>query len=130
MNKEKENKPRKGCKDVFNAFMLEGAKFVGKEDIPFCPTTAKEVPSRLVAYDITKNLKDKKGFVHFYLDDQKFDGKSGIWHESKKALERLKGFDGIITPDFSTNQDFPAPIKKYNTYRMRSFGYWAGKNGI
>ena len=34
------------------------------------------------------------------------------------------------TPDFSTYQDFPEPLKVYNTYRMRAFGYWLTKNGI
>ncbi|MBQ0071515.1 MAG: DUF4417 domain-containing protein, partial [Spirochaetales bacterium] len=35
-----------------------------------------------------------------------------------------------ITPDFSTNQDFPEAIKIYATYRMRAFGYWLGREGI
>ena len=42
----------------------------------------------------------------------------------------LRHFAGAITPDFSTYQDFPEPLKKYNVYRMRVFGYWLGKNGI
>ncbi|MDD6276054.1 MAG: DUF4417 domain-containing protein [Clostridia bacterium] len=46
------------------------------------------------------------------------------------ALKVLCHFAGVITPDFSTYQDFPEPIKIYNTYRMRAFGYWLGVNGI
>ena len=66
-------------------------------------------------------------FVHFYIDDQKFDGKrSGIWFDYIKAIEILQHFAGIITPDFSTYADFPEPLKIYNTYRMRAFGYWYG----
>ena len=30
--------PRPGCKDIWNAFMVDGATF-GKYDIPLCPTT-------------------------------------------------------------------------------------------
>lgn len=41
-----------------------------------------------------------------------------------KALEKLRQCAGIITPDFSTYQDDPEPIKLYNTYRMRAFGRW------
>ena len=68
-----------------------------------------------------------KVFVHFYIDDQKFDGKrSGIWADYIKAAEILQHFAGIITPDFSTYADFPEPLKIYNTYRMRAFGYWYG----
>ena len=66
-------------------------------------------------------------FVHFYIDDQKFDGKrSGIWVNYIKAVEFLQHFAGIITPDFSTYADFPEPLKIYNTYRMRAFGHWYG----
>ena len=42
----------------------------------------------------------------------------------------IKHFAGIITPDFSTYQDFPEAIKIHNTYRMRLYGYWLGKEGI
>jgi hypothetical protein len=55
---------------------------------------------------------------------------SGIWYNAKNVLKVLEHFEEIITPDFSTYQDFPEPIKLYNTYRMRAFRYWAGKNKI
>ena len=38
-------------------------------------------------------------------------------------------FAGIVTPDFSTNRDFPFFLRGWNTYRMRAFGYWYGKFG-
>lgn len=37
------NASRPGCKDIWNAFMVDGASF-GKYDIPFCPTTATCIP--------------------------------------------------------------------------------------
>ena len=69
-------------------------------------------------------------FVCFYLHDHKFDGISGIWRKPKRTLEILRHFAGAITPDFSTYLDFPDPIKRYNTFRMRAFGYWLGRCGI
>lgn len=42
----------------------------------------------------------------------------------------IKHFAGVITPDFSTYQDFPEPIKINAVYRMRLYGYWLGKEGI
>lgn len=42
----------------------------------------------------------------------------------------MRRFAGVITPDFSTYQDMPAALKIYNTYRMRAFGYWLGKQGL
>lgn len=134
MNKE----PRTGCRDIWNAFMCKGAIY-SDHDIPYCPTTAHEIPVRIIAWDEAVRLYRKNRgnsdfffplFVCFYLDDYKFDGPRGIWQNSNRALEVLRHFAGAITPDFSTYQDFPEPLKIYNTFRMRAFGYWLGKNGI
>ncbi len=133
-------KIRSGCKDVWNAFMVKGATFT-ENDIPVCPTTAKEVPHDVITWEeakaiykkhrIKKDLEFKHdAFVCWYLDDYRFDGPRGIWHDYNFALKVLCHFAGVITPDFSTYQDFPEPLKVYNTYRMRAFGYWLGVNGI
>lgn len=134
------NKVRKGCKDVWNAFMVEGATFT-PNDIPLCPTTATELPKAVITWEEAKAIYKKHrikkdlefrydAFVCWYIDDYKFDGPRGIWHDYNFALKVLCHFAGVITPDFSTYQDFPEPLKIYNTYRMRAFGYWLAKNGI
>ena len=135
-----ETKIRAGCKDVWNAFMVKGATF-SENGIPFCPTTAKEIPRELISYTearATYNRRMKRGdknffvnaFVHFYQDDYKFDGKRcGIWTQPWRAAKIFRNFAGIITPDFSTCLDFPFPWKIFNTYRMRAFGYWYGTFG-
>ncbi len=143
LNKELINlTPRIGCQDMWNAFMVKDASFTYLSDIPVCPCTAVEPPLQLISYEDAKSLYKKEiksgnssfhnnAFIHFYIDDQKFDGKrSSIWQNHDKALDIIKHFAGIITPDFSTNADFPDPIKRYNTYRMRAFGYWIAKNDI
>ena len=132
-------KVRKGCKDIWNAYMADGAIY-SSHDIPFCPTTATELPHSIVTWEeakaiYKKNISVKRdfkydAFVCFYIDDYKFDGARGIWHDSKHALAVLCHFAGVITPDFSTYQDFPEPLKIYATYRMRLMGYWLGRNGI
>ena len=133
---------RKGCKDIWNAYMCEGADFShSNNDIPLCPTTAVDLPAAIIPWDEAKRLyrnalarKDDhffcNAFVCWFIDDYKFDGPRGIWHDSAYVLRVLRHFAGAITPDFSTYQDFPEPLKIYNTYRMRAFGYWLGKNGI
>ena len=131
---------RIGCKDIWNAYMTDGAVFTSC-DIPFCPTTANNIPKALITWDEAKNILRKNhaiddatffydAFVCFYTDDYKFDGPRGIWHDAEHALKVLRHFAGVITPDFSTYQDFPEPIKLYATYRMRLLGYWLGKNGL
>ncbi len=134
-------KTRKSLKDIWwNAFMTEDAKF-DTFDIPFCPTVLTDYPTEILTWDEAKaRLKSeiKQGndnptidaFVCFYSDDWKFDTSSGIWFRPWKAYETLKHFKGIITPDFSTYLDFPYPLKLWNTYRMRAFGYWISTLGI
>ena len=132
---------RRGCTDLWNAFMVDGAEFTIGTDMPICPCTASDVPKKLISYVDAKHLHKAQSktepdyhidaFVHFYIDDQKFDGpKSSIWLYPEKAMEILCHFDGVITPDFSTNADFPDPLKRYNTYRMRAFGRWLATKGI
>lgn len=134
------NNIRIGCKDVWNAYMCEGVSFT-QNDIPFCPTTATEAPKDIITWDDAKAIYKKnriKGntdffvdaFVCWYIDDYKFDGPRGIWHDSDFTLKVLRHFAGAITPDFSTYQDFPEPLKLYNTYRMRAYGCWLSANGI
>lgn len=132
---------RIGMQDIWNAFMLNGAKY-SSNDIPLCPTTAETVPTQLISFDDAKTLHKKEmrqknsnyhvdAFIHFYIDDQKFDGKrSSIWLYPEKALEIIRHFSGIIAPDFSTYADFPEPLKLWNFYRMNAFGYWTGTLGI
>lgn len=132
---------RAGIVDIWNAFMLVDASY-DVHDIPFCPTTAKQIPKRLISWPEARRLHkrairrgDKEyrvsAFVHFYVDDIKFDGaRSGIWLFPWRAYEVIRHFDGIITPDFSMCQDFPEPLKLFAVYRMRAFGHWVGALGI
>ena len=136
----KETKIRADCRDVWNAFMVKESTF-SKNGIPFCPTTAKEVPQDLVSYTEARTIYNRQmkhgnknffvnTFVHFYQDDYKFDGaRCGIWVAPWRTEKILRHFAGIITPDFSTCLDFPFPWKIFNTYRMRAFGYWYGTLG-
>lgn len=133
-------KRRIHCLDIWNAFMCEQACF-SANGIPHCPTTATVLPSRIITWSTAKTIYNRaisKGkykfyhdaFVCFYQYDDKFDGATGIWRKSKRALRILRHFAGVITPDYSTYQDFPEPLKLYNTYRMRAIGYWFGRNGL
>ena len=142
-NQNKNNKtPRPGCKDLWNSFMVSHAEFSTIADMPICYSTATTAPNDLISFDEAKtivNRENKKGnknfkqdsWIHFYIDDYKFDGKrNSIWTYPFEALKILVHFAGIITPDFSTYADFPDPLKRFNTYRMRAFGCWMNILGI
>lgn len=85
--------------------MCKDALF-GKNDIPFCPTTAKELPKDIITWEDAKSIykknlcKKNKNFKHiafvcFYMDDYKFDGLRGIWHDSTHALKALRRFSDV-----------------------------------
>ena len=128
-------------KDIWwNAIFVKKCQKWDKNDIPFCPTLKVEVPKDLIIWTeavktYNREIKKDKDFhdehyICFYLDDYLFDGLHGIWNEYYKAIEIIKHFAGIITPDFSTYTDFPKSLKQWNTYRMRAFGFWVSTFGI
>ncbi len=140
MKRVKNNGYRKDLRDIWwNAFMVKSC-IKWENDIPFCPTNKIEIPKDLIHWRdavtlYNKMIKEDKNFkfdsyVCFYIDDYKFDGINGIWFNYNKAIEILKHFAGIISPDFSTYADFPVHLKNWNTYRMRAFGYWCAEQGI
>lgn len=131
---------RTNIKDVWwNAFMVKDCTR-WQNSMPLCETKRVEVPQSLITWKeaialYNRYAKTGAGFkssayVCFYLDDYGFDGMRGIWFNSAKALEILRRFSGIITPDFSTYDDFPTALKVWNTYRMRAFGCWMAENGV
>lgn len=94
---------RPGCQDLWNAFMVDGAEFTYGSDMPLCSCITKDIPQSLISYDDAKhihkiNIKSNSdyhinSYVHFYIDDQKFDGKrSSIWINPNEALEIIRHF--------------------------------------
>ena len=132
---------RKGIKDIWwNAFMVKDCREWDKYGIPFCRTLKEELPQDIITWIdavaiYRKEIKSNRNFRHnayicFYLDDFLFDGIHGIWFDYNRAIEIIRHFCGIITPDFSTYADFPDLLKGWNTYRMRAFGFWCTTLGI
>ncbi len=141
MKKIKYSGNRPNLLDIWwNAFMVKDCKEWDRSNIPFCKSLKDEIPEDLVSWkdakEIFKNrIKEDKNFkhrayIHFYLDDFLFDGIHGIWFDYNKAYEIINHFSGIISPDFSLFSDFPLPLKWWNVYRMRAFGFWCTTLGI
>lgn len=121
------NSTRSGCKDVFNAFLVEDvSKYFGDIEIPpISPTN--EVPNKLILFSKALKCTDYDQWVCFYEDDTSFER---IWRNPKKYLPILKKFNGVIAPDFSLYRDMPLVMQQWNTYRSRAIGHWLQSNGI
>ena len=142
MNKNftKENATRGGIKDLWNAYLLEGAEWT-KNGNPVVKTTATEQPKAVVSYKDAKcidKLKRKNepnykvdAFIHFYLDDEQFDCKtSGLWIKPEEFFSVASHFAGVIGPDFSIYADFPPPLRDFQIYRMRTVEFACSKRNI
>ena len=122
-------------KDVFGAFLLEGAQFSkGMYDMPVVKSNVDDLPKQLISYQRVGNsrLSIPPGTaLHFYVYDYIFDGEYGVWNslirgiEFKRGfnLQKLQGFDYIIVPDYSLYLDMPVAMQVWNIYRSRVVAY-------
>lgn len=65
--------------------------------------------------------------VHFFIDDYQFNR---VWTQPDTYLNRLRQFQAVCSPDFSTFTDFPKAIQIYNHYRKRWLGVYWQEHGI
>ena len=122
----KVNSIRKGCKDVFNAFLVAMATYAGFFEIPII-RPCYDIPNRLIAFSRCISSKDHNYWVHFYEDDYLFER---LWRNPKKYLPILQRYNGVILPDWSLYRDMPLVMQLWNIYRSRAIGTWLQANGV
>ena len=120
------NGVRKGCKDVFNAFLVSTATYDGFIEIP-CIEPCNEIPKRMIAFSKAVSSNDHEQWVHFYEDDHLFER---LWNNPRKYLSILGKFQGVILPDFSLYRDMPLVMQLWNIYRSRAVGHWLQTKGV
>lgn len=119
-------KPPRHNRDVFHAWMLEGAEYVGSLDMPkLAPVHIN--PEKIVAFSDAMNPRwnDFACVVHFFEDDCRIER---FWRNPKAYLARLSKFEGVIGPDYSVCYDFPVALKDYNYWRNSVCTYWLQNN--
>ena len=114
--------------DVFHAFLVENADYAGRIELP-CIKTSNKIPNRLITFSkaMERSTVDFNQWVMFYEHDVKFER---LWHNPKQYLQKLKRFNGIISPDFSLYRNMPLVMQEWNTYRGRALAHWLQENGI
>lgn len=139
-NKQKNNLiQKKERKDCFNSAIMEDASFDGYYDMPIIGEEKIIVPEKLISYEIIRNHNfENMEFVHFYMDDYKFDGQFGVWNTINNnpndsrgfSLKRFAGASGVIAPDYSLYMDMPRAMQIWNVYRSRAVAYYLSKKGL
>ena len=87
-------------------------------------------PAELHGFNYAKSTPsaDKHGKgCHFFIDDYQFER---LWNSPAQYLGALRGYDCVLTPDFSLYMDMPDAMQQWNRYRSAALGkYWAD-NGL
>lgn len=101
----------------------------GRDGFPKLPK-ANAKPAELQGFNYAKSTpsdqKRGKG-CHFFIDDYQFER---VWQRPERYLDVLRGYDCVLTPDFSLYMDMPDPMQQWNRYRSAALGrYWA-ENGL
>lgn len=85
-------------------------------------------PRDLMGFNYAKTATDadKRGRAcHFFIDDYQFER---VWNSPERYLDCLKGYDCVLTPDFSLYMDMPLPMQVWNLYRSRALGrFWQSR---
>lgn len=131
---------RAGIKDLWNAYLLEGAEWTASGN-PVVDTTAEHPPKAVVSYKTAREIYNSKrisepdfrinAFIHFYIDDDQFDTKTeGLWAKPEEFFRIASHFAGVIGPDFSIYADFPPPLRNIQIYKMRSLEFACSKRNL
>ena len=100
----------------------------GTFDIPALFSESSN-PGNLLAFHQVRTFRgDRRGLgVHFFIDDAQFER---LWNRPGCYLEMLKGFDCVLTPDFSMFADMPLAAQIWNHYRKMALGQFLQQNGF
>ena len=114
--------------DGFQAYLTEGAVLVGDCGIPMLMDLKNtQIPNDVVPFSKINTNKNKRKYVHFYQHDKEF---STVLTATKRYIDRLKLYDGMITPDCTMMIGQSPCFQQANTYMNRAVGFFMQKNGI
>lgn len=84
---------------------------------------------KLIGYDKTKmnDTENSQRFVHFFLDDYKFEV---MWNNPEPRIDKLRQYRGVLSPQFSTYYTMPLALQLYNTFRSRWCGAYFQQHGL
>lgn len=88
---------------------------------------AYTIPKGLTHFEVASSWKHPDDFVHFCIDDYRFER---VWAQPEMYVDILKRYSGAIAPDFSTYADMPYPMQMWNVYRSRALTQYWQKQGI
>lgn len=114
--------------DGFHGYLVKNADFTDGPGIPIIQNYHNTtIPKDIIPFDKCKKETNKRKYIHFYMHDKYF---SSILTNTKKYINLLKTFDGVITPDCSMLIGQSKCLQQTNTYFNRAVGVYLQNNGI
>jgi hypothetical protein len=117
-------------KDNFQAFLVEDANFVGKEEYPMIEKwmISEDPPQKIIPFNKINEVKNiDEYYICFYCRDEDFSRvKRNPW-QYVKVFKRSKGIIGF---DFSVHTDMPLIKQKSQINDNLSLTYFYGKAGV
>ena len=110
----------------FRSELIKNARLVGQYDFPLLLKSTC-IATKAVPFDKASKTKDKNQWVHFYIDDHRFEC---VWRDPNRYLPMLKSYQGVISTDFSVYTDMPLAMQIWNTYRNRAIAFWLQNNSV
>ena len=109
-------------RDTFHAYMIDGAEFDPKYDMPLLRSDSF-IPTALVPFSVAmlSGWNDFDCTVHFCERDQDIER---FWTNPRRYIPKLIKFQGALGLDYSTCVDFPRALKEWNAYRNRTCDYF------
>lgn len=91
-----------------NKAIFEG---VGEYGIPAIRPIYETPCENWIGFNFARTCEDPEIHgIHFFIDDYQFNR---VWTTPDAYINRLKQFQAVLTPDFSTYTDFPKGVLYY-----------------
>lgn len=118
--------------DILNWYKTPYELQLTERGFPILEPSGVVIPRRgirMLPFNYALNYKGarKEIFIHFYIQDYLFNR---IWNSPQRYIDVLKGYKGIIMPDFSLFVDMPIPLQQFNHYRNLWFSRMCQLQGI
>lgn len=100
---------------------------VGLYDIPVIEPE-QFVDVQWISFNYAGGCRNREGKgVHFYLDDYQFER---VWFELDRYYYLLRGYEAVMSPDFSLYSTWPDAMNIWNHYRKHYVAAYLQHGGI
>lgn len=110
-------------------FLRNQFKGEGQLDIPIIKKQDINIENiSLIGYNqLSPNIEKYDDFVHFFIDDYRFEV---MWNNPELRIAKLNKCKGVLSPQFSTYYTMPQQLQIYNTFRSRWCGAYFQSKGL